>query len=84
MRQQRDREEVKRVVNVNKLKGKIVENGINVDILAEKMGVDKSTLYRKIAANGENFTIGDVDAMAQILHLTRDEVNGIFFTQFVA
>ena len=49
------------MVNVNKLKGKIVERGLNVDGLAEKVGMDKSTFYRKLANEGSTFTIGEAD-----------------------
>ena len=44
-------------VNVNKLKGKIVENGMTVSTLAEKIGVDRATLYRKLSNNGETMLV---------------------------
>lgn len=44
-------------VNVNKLKGKIVENGMTVSALAEKIGVDRATLYRKLSNNGETMKV---------------------------
>ena len=72
------------MMNVNKLKGKIVENGVNVDAVAEAINIDKSTFYRKLAAGGDNFTIGEADQIAKFLKLTKDEVNAIFFAQFVA
>lgn len=72
------------MVNVNKLRAKMVELGKNVDEVAEKIGMDKSTFYRKLSANGQTFSIGEADAIAVELHLTRDEVNSIFFSQFVA
>lgn len=72
------------MVNVSKLKGKIVERGINVDAVAEKIGIDKSTFYRKLANEGSTFTIGEADAISKVLKLTRDEVNAIFFAQYVA
>lgn len=72
------------MVNVSKLKGKIVERGINVDAVAEKIGIDKSTFYRKLANEGSTFTIGEADAISKVLELTRDEVNAIFFAQYVA
>lgn len=72
------------MVNVNKLKAKLMENGFNVEALAERIGVDKATLYRRLGNNGENFTIGEADAISQVLHLTKEEVNAIFFAQFVA
>ena len=31
------------MVNVNKLKGKIVENGLTIGTLAKKLGIDRST-----------------------------------------
>ena len=70
------------MVNVNKLKGKIVENGLNVSELAALIGVDKATFYRKLSANGKNFTIKEADLIAEKLCLNRDEVNSIFFSQF--
>ncbi|MFA9376202.1 MAG: helix-turn-helix domain-containing protein [Lachnotalea sp.] len=72
------------MVNVNKLKGKIVENGLSISDLAEKMGVDKTTLYRKISGNGESFSIKDVNLIAQVLKLNIYEINNIFFSQYVA
>lgn len=72
------------MVNVNKLKGKIVENGFNIDELADKVGINRSTLYRKISDNGESFLIKEADAIAKSLKLTGKEVMEIFFSQFVA
>lgn len=72
------------MVNVNKLKGKIVECGLNVETLAGQIGIDKSTFYRKLTNDGETFTIGEADSIAMALNLTGDEVNAIFFSQYVA
>ena len=72
------------MVNINKLKGKIVECGMNIEKLADMIGIDKSTLYRKIGLNGESFTIKEADLIAKALKLTYQEVNDIFFSQFVA
>lgn len=72
------------MVNVNKLKGKIVECGLNVEKLSEKIGINAATFYRKMNDNGENFTIKEADIISRELMLTCDEVNAIFFSQFVA
>lgn len=72
------------MVSVNKLKAKIVELGTSVDELSVKVGIDKSTFYRRLSLNGETFTIKEADLISGELHLTRDEVNSIFFSQFVA
>lgn len=72
------------MVNVNKLKGKLIENGLNVEAMADKMGIDGATLYRRLSNNGNTFTIGEADQISKILNLTKDEVNAIFFSQYVA
>lgn len=72
------------MVNVNKLKGKIVECGLTVSQLAEKINVDRATLYRKLNSEGKNFTIEEADLIARILELSYKEVNSIFFSQYVA
>lgn len=71
-------------MNVNKLKGKMVECGLKVDYLANKLCVDKATFYRRLALNGETFTIKEADILARELQLSANEVNSIFFSQYVA
>ena len=65
-------------MNIQKLKGKIVEKGFNVEALAAEIGVDKSTLYRKLNAS-EKFTIGDANKIRTILDMSNDEASDIFF-----
>jgi DNA-binding phage protein len=72
------------MVNINKLKGKIVENGLNTEKLADNIGIDRSTLYRKINNNGETFTIKEADLIVKALNLTAEEAKAIFFSQLVA
>lgn len=72
------------MVNINKLKAKFLECGINVEGMAEKICMDRATLYRRLSGNGETFTIGEADAISKILNLSKDEVNAIFFAQYVA
>lgn len=71
-------------MNVNKLKGKIVENGLNVSQLAVSIGVDRTTLYRKLTSNGETLTISEAEKIAKVLNLSMEDVNAIFFANFVA
>ena len=72
------------MVNLNKLKLKIFENGMNVSQLAEKIGVDRSTLYRKFQKNGDSISIKEANLMVKTLHLTVEEANAIFFSNYVA
>lgn len=68
-------------VNTNKLKAKIVENGMNVSELATKIGMDKSSLYRKLANDGESMTIRDANAIVRVLGISSEDAIAIFFSQ---
>ena len=72
------------MVNVNKLKGKIVENGLTIDKLADLINIDRSTIYRKLSNKGETFTIKEAAMIAHVLHLSADYFNAIFFDQIDA
>lgn len=72
------------MVNINKLRGKIVERGLTVYELANLIGIDKATLYRKFSKNGETLTIKDADSIIIALDLNSEETKAIFFAQFVA
>lgn len=71
------------MVNTAMLRGKIVEKGMDVPGVAARMGVDRSTLYRRIA-DSDTFTIGEARQITEILGLTNDEAVAIFFSQAVA
>lgn len=64
-------------MNVNKLKGKIAEKGLSVEKLAQKIGVDRSSLYRKLN-NAEKITIGEATRMKDVLEMTPEEATLIF------
>lgn len=71
-------------VNVNKLKGKIVEKGMTVASLAKILGMDRATLYRKLDNGGAGLTVRDANNIAEALELTYDESMSIFFARYVA
>jgi len=71
-------------VNVNKLKGKIIENGMSVASLAERIGMDRATLYRKIGKNGKAMLIEDANKIVLALNLAADDAVAIFFSQTVS
>ena len=66
------------MVNINKLKGKIVECELSVTDLARRIGIDRATLYRKINSDGKNFTIEEADLISKELMLTSEEVTQFF------
>ena len=64
-------------MNLNKLKGKIVEKGMNVEMLAEQIGVERSSMYRKLN-NFEKITIGEAKKITDVLDLSKEEASFIF------
>lgn len=71
-------------VNINKLKAKLVERSMSVEDLAQKMGINKATLYRKMGNGGVGFTVKDANLIVDILGLSLQEAMEIFFAQKVA
>ena len=45
-------------MNVRKLRAKMVENAVSVEMLSNLIGTSKSTFYRKLTNKGEDFTVG--------------------------
>jgi len=72
------------MVNVDKLKGKIVEKRSSVEELSKVLGMDRSTLYRRFSNAGSEFTIREADLIAKALELSGEEAYAIFFAQYVA
>lgn len=68
-------------VDVNRLKGKVVERGLTGEKMAKSIGVDQSTYYRKIGEGGGSFTIAQAIAISNILSLSEKERTDIFFAE---
>ena len=66
-------------MNTNKLKGKIIEKGMSVETLAEKVGCDRATAYRWLG-NMEKITCGAAIKIKAILDLTDEDAIDIFLT----
>ena len=64
-------------VNYNKLKGIVATKGITMSKMCEETGVNFSTLWRQ-CKNGK-LPILTVKKIIDNLHLTREEVNYVFF-----
>ncbi len=59
------------------LKAKMVEKGINVECLADDIGVGRSALYRKLN-NFEKITIGEAIRIKTALEMSDGEAIKIF------
>jgi DNA-binding phage protein len=65
-------------VNINSLKAEIARNGLTIPTLAEKVGMNKKTLYGKIKGVS-SFTISEVSKIVDALNLTDEAMLEIFF-----
>ncbi len=67
------------MVNTNKLRGRIIEQGHTVGSLALAVGISPSTLGRKIR-NVADMTLGEVEAIRGVLNIPPERVMEYFFT----
>lgn len=72
------------MVNILKLKGKLVEQGMTIKDLSKVLDVNESTVYRKFNNNGSTITIKEAELISNALKLNKDEINSIFFVDIVA
>lgn len=71
------------MINTSKLKGLIVERGTTQQAVAESIGMDRSTFYRKMKRGGD-FSIEEAKNIKNEIPLTDDEAIEIFFGEKVA
>ena len=73
------RSEVKNMqTNMDLLRGKMAERKIGKEELAQRIGVDASTFYRKMKDEGISFTVGQMHKIVNVLSLTHEEATAIF------
>lgn len=66
------------MLNSLKLKAALVESGVSVNDAAAKMGLNPTTVYRKIAGRSE-FTAAEMIELKKILHIDFCSFCNIFF-----
>lgn len=67
--------------NKNEFKAQIVKKGLTVKKLAEYLGINEATVYRKINADGD-FTRDEINKLIDILQI--EEPMKIFFAEKLA
>ena len=67
------------MVNIPKLKGKMVEKGFTQARLAKSINVSLSTINQRFKQGGDAFTVGEVERIAMALQMSQQDVNEIFF-----
>ena len=71
-----------RMTNTSKLKAKIIENGLLQEQVAMQLGMTSATFNYKVN-NKSEFKASEIKKLGEILHLTAEEVNTIFFADKV-
>ena len=66
------------MTNTNELKAAIMRKGLTIKSLAAQMGISTGTLSRKINGKRE-FRASEMLILAEVLGLTGEEINYIFF-----
>ena len=69
------------MVNREKLKQTLKSKKISTEEAAAYMGLSPSTLYRKLKPNGVKFTVRDVEALSELLKLSKKAREEIFFAE---
>ena len=64
--------------NMELLRGKMAERKMSPEDMAREIGVDASTFYRKLRAEGVSFTVGQMHRIVDVLKLSREEAASIF------
>ena len=72
------------MVNTRKLKAKMVEAGMSAQEAAARLGVNRSTFYRKLQRPDTLISVRDVRLLAEALHISIQEAVEIFFEPDVA
>ena len=78
----RRRKSGEKMLDVQKLKGKIIEKGKSIETVSADLGINPATFYRKLKNN--SFEIREADKLIEVLSLTGEEASAIFFSGFVA
>lgn len=67
------------MINKNKLKAKVIENGLTMEKVAKELDINVTTLYRKINGTSD-FTRSEMHKIKDLLNLSIKDAVDIFFT----
>jgi len=70
-------------MNSNELRVEMIRNNLSTQKIAERIGISKSAMNRKL--NGESeFTQGEIVKISHELHLSTERMCDIFFVDLVS
>lgn len=67
-------------VKTEELKARMLMCGITAKDLANALGINESTYYRRMANHGATFTVEQAQKIAEILRMSRDDAVDIFLS----
>ncbi|MBE6729677.1 MAG: hypothetical protein E7568_05545 [Ruminococcaceae bacterium] len=70
-------------MNISELMASIARNGLSIPKLAQKIGIDKKTLYSKIKGIS-SFTQREIVLISKALKLSQEQIMIIFFADDVS
>lgn len=68
------------MVNTDRLKLELKKQNVTIESASEYIGINPATFYRKVNRNGENFTVAEVKKIADLLALSNESIQAIFFS----
>ena len=70
------------MTNIELLRDKIKDSGMTMTAIANKTGIERTTLYNRLKGIGE-FTASEIVSLSNVLHLSKPERDKIFLTPSV-
>ena len=67
------------MTNTELLKKAIEDSGIKIGTILQKMDIKSYSTLREKIENRREFTASEILKLCEILHLDKDQMNGIFF-----
>lgn len=72
------------MVNVKLLRAVMKEKNVTVDAASEAIGINPATFYRRISRDGEDFTVAEVGILAEMLDMSNETMQSVFFVKELA
>ncbi|WP_277287672.1 XRE family transcriptional regulator [Veillonella montpellierensis] len=67
-------------MDIDELKRLIFNRGFNIVSFSDAVGIDRSTLYRRLADSGSTFTIEEIKRIKEVLNINDEKATQIFLS----
>ena len=75
---------VRMEINIEKLKQTVIQRNTTLEALAYELGINRSTLYRKLKRGHSAITLKDANTISKSLRLSPNEADSIFGGGYVS